>query len=94
MADPILFGTQKDYAWDAWRTASCRRPEDETISKKHFEEWWDSYLSNVPKFSLEDLFRAAWNTGASNTDKIKFESWWQEILDKQPGETPTPTSGP
>lgn len=78
MSDPMLFGTQMDYAWDAWKKASSgsSRP----ASNEEFKAWWDGHACTTHWTSLYEMMHAAWNAGAQEG----FTAWWQGILDSQP----------
>jgi hypothetical protein len=93
MAEPILFGTEKDYAWDAWRKAN----DEDGLSpdRAKFNAWWDSVaLARTWTGGMRELFEAAWNASVDEHAKFLrsgYAAWWQEILDKQPVVTMTPT---
>lgn len=81
MSDRILFGTQLDYAWDAWQRAFGPQPV-----RARFDAWWTNVALTKPWSTLYALMYAAWLAGANDRNGTGFDSWWQEILDKQPVE--------
>ena len=84
-ANPMLFGTEKDYAWDAWQKAfdaGTRLPDHEKFLK-----WFDEVYLKLGAFSMRDRFHAAWGVGVQDRNEqctSGFNAWWQEILDTQP----------
>jgi hypothetical protein len=85
MAEPILFGTQKDYAWDAFQTAfdAGKLLPDRT----YFETWWTEVGLTVQWKDLRQMFEAAWGSGVQCRNiacTAGFNAWWQQILDAQP----------
>ncbi len=83
--NPILFGTQKDYAWDAWQKAF----DAGTLlpARDRFETWWTEVGLTVEWKDLREMMQAAWGSGVQDHNiacTAGFNSWWQEILDKQP----------
>lgn len=84
--NPTLYGTQRDYALDAWRTA-CG-------SEDGFAHWWDSIAVVGPWHSTRELMAAAWSAAPCNpaiddpAPLARFEAWWRQILDGQPKEKP------
>lgn len=90
MSDPILFGTQRDYAWTAWQTA-YGAGDGQGAHEDEFTAWWDVAVA-AHWGSLEALMSAAWLAGsqAAAAKAPTFKAWWQSILDTQPvtGKTP------
>jgi hypothetical protein len=83
--DPILFGTEKDYAWDAYQkgygdgklTPNCEK----------FDRYFDEVYLKLAAYSLHDRMNSAWNVGVMHRNEeatAGFDAWWQEILDTQP----------
>jgi len=86
MSEPILFGTQKDYAWDAYQSGFGKGgvllPD-----RADFEDWWNMFGLGVQWQDLREMFHAAWGKGVQNRNvqgTAGYDAWWQEILDKQP----------
>lgn len=82
---PTLFGTEKDYAWNAWQKAfdaGALLPDHEK-----FVAWFDEVYLKLGSFGLHDRLHAAWGAGVQDRNEqctAGFNSWWQEILDSQP----------
>lgn len=93
MADdnnPVLFGTQKDYAWDAWQKAFDAGPGTSLPDPEKFNAWWNNVGTKVMFATTRDMMFSAWAAGI--TDRIQacnagFPAWWQQILDSQPKTT-------
>lgn len=77
MTDPLnphLFGTQKEYAWDAWKTKVAPL----TPSKELFDQWWEG-AANQRWNSVRDLMIAAWNNAVA--EQTTFDGWWNAIVE-------------
>ena len=86
MGDPVLFGTEKDYAWNAWQSAF---DAGGTLLPDHdkFEKYFDEVYLKLGAYSLHDRLMSAWNAGVLDRNEqgtAGFNAWWQEILDKHP----------
>lgn len=88
-SDPILSGTEKEYAWDAWQKAFGISFGGGSILPDHekFVAWWEVTGSRVAWLSKRELMQSAWQAGVY--DRLEqstagFNAWWQEILDTQP----------
>lgn len=84
MSDPILFGTERDYAWDAYQKAfdAGKLLPDRTKC----DAWWEIALKVAWK-DLHEMMSGAWGSGVQDRNEqgtAGFNAWWQEILDKQP----------
>jgi hypothetical protein len=82
---PILFGTEKDYAWDAYQKGYG----DGKLSpdRERFKKYFDEVYLQLGAFSLQDRMRSAWNVGVRDRNEdatAGYDAWWQEILDSQP----------
>lgn len=85
MSDPILLGTEKDYAWDAWQKAFDAGELLPDHAK--FLAWFDEVYLKLGAYSLHDRLHAAWCAGVQDRNEQgtrSFNAWWQEILDSQP----------
>lgn len=84
MSDPILFGTQRDYAWTAWQTA-YGAGDGQGANEAEFTAWWEG-VHNYTWQSVELMLHAAWTAGAqaAAAKAPTFKAWWQSILDTQP----------
>lgn len=83
--NPILFGTEKDYAWNAWQKAFDAGKL--LPSRERFDAWWRDVALVVSWPHIKNLLDAAWKAGVMDRSAqgySGFNSWWQEILDKQP----------
>jgi hypothetical protein len=83
--DPILFGTEKDYAWDAYEKAF----DANALQPDHavFDKWFDDVYLQLGSYSLHDRLHAAWGAGVQARNiacTVGFGAWWQKILDSQP----------
>lgn len=87
--NPTLFGTEKDYAWNAYQSAfdaGTLLPD-----RKRFEQYFDEVYAKLGAFSLRDRMQSAWNVGVQHRNEActaGFIAWWQNILDTQPVEGP------
>lgn len=79
--NPILSGTQMDYAWDAWQKAQFPG----TANRSEFDAWWSTALTKQWP-SVKALMQAAWD--GSRALCPTFDMWWKQILDDQPVTTP------
>ncbi len=84
--DPMLMGTEKDYAWDAWQRAFG---EGRVLlpDRAKFEKYFDEIYRVLADFSLHDRLQSAWNSGVLDRNEqgtAGFNAWWQQILDSQP----------
>lgn len=96
--NPQLFGTQEDVAWLAWSTAFgviTVAPIDASFSpgarlvadRAKFDLWWEQ-INASPWPDTYTLMVAAWTAGTSahaDAAQQAFNTWWQEILNAQPG---------
>jgi hypothetical protein len=82
---PQLFGTEKDYAWDAWQKAfdaGTLLPD-----RAKFEKYFDEVYLKLGAYPLRERLNSAWNSGVLDRNEqgtAGFNAWWQEILDSQP----------
>lgn len=87
--NPVLSGTQKDVAWDAWQSAfdAGKLMPDHT----KFLAWWDEFGVTVQWKSVYEMMQAAWGKGVQDRNEqctAGFALWWQQILaDAQPMES-------
>ena len=85
MSDPILFGTERDYAWDAYQKAfdaGTLLPDP-----MKFEAYFNEVYLKLGSFSLHDRMQSAWGRGVQDRNEActtGFNAWWQQILDSQP----------
>ena len=82
--DPMLFGTEKDYAWDAYQKGFGA---GETPSEAKFEKYFNDVYLKLANYSLHDRMQSAWNVGVRHRNELStagFDAWWQVILDSQP----------
>lgn len=82
--DPILFGTEKDYAWDAYRRGFGAGAD---VDRSRFETYFDEVYLKLGAYSLHDRMNSAWNVGVMHRNELGtggFAAWWQQILDSQP----------
>lgn len=77
MVDPILWGTQMEFAWDAWQKAfdaGILKPD-----RARFDTWWESVALHESWRELRELFQAAW-IAAANDRNIQctagFDAWF------------------
>lgn len=81
----IIFGTQKEYAWDDWQKAfdaGAHLPDHQA-----FLTWWDNTALTTRWNDLRGMMEAAWIMGVQDRTTQTghgFNSWWQEIIDTQP----------
>ena len=77
--NPILFGTQRDYAYSAFSRAYCGKLTfDDAEVTALFARFWDNLPA--PITDERSLFEMAWMAGAS----AAFNAWYMEILKGQP----------
>lgn len=86
--NPMLFGTQKDYAWNAWQTA-YGAGNGTGADRAEFDAWWER-IAAQPSGSIRALMAAAWQEGdrSARMKAPTFDAWWQQIIDTQPKVTP------
>lgn len=83
--DPILFGTEKDYAWDAYQKAfdgGVHQPNPAA-----FEKYFDEVYLKLGAFPLAERLQSAWNSGVlahNEASTAAFSGWWEGILASQP----------
>ena len=83
--DPILFGTEKQYAWDAYQKAF----DAGALLPDHgkFSTWFDEVYLKLGEWPMRERMHAAWGAGVQDRNiacTAGFNAWWQEILDTQP----------
>lgn len=59
--NPMLFGTEKDYAWNAWQTA-YGDGNGTGADQAEFEAWWQRATAQAWD-STKTLMMAAWQQG-------------------------------
>ena len=86
--NPVLFGTERDYAWNAWQTA-YGAGSGTGADENEFSAWWERRAAKGWP-SKRSLMAEAWTMGcrAALNKAPTFEEWWQQILDSQPAVTP------
>lgn len=85
MSDPVLFGTEHDYAWDAYQKAFDAGQLLPDRAK--FNAWFDEVYLQLGAYPMRERFNAAWGAGVQERNiqcTAGYDAWWQEILDKQP----------
>lgn len=77
--NPTIYGTQKDYAYDAFSRGYCGKLTfDDATMRAQFEVWWNALPA--PIADEHELFKLAWIEGAA----LSFNAWYMEILKAQP----------
>jgi hypothetical protein len=77
---PQLFGTQKDYAWNAWQAAfdaGTLLPD-----RDKFETWWTEFGLTIVWKSTREMMQAAWGKGVADRHEqglAGFNAWWAEV---------------
>lgn len=80
--DPTLFGTERDYARDAYQKAF-----GDGAARAKFETYFDEIYLKLGAFSLHDRMQSAWSRGVLDRNEqatAGYAAWWQQILDSQP----------
>ena len=82
--NPQLFGTQRDYAWNAWQTA-FGVGNGTGADEAEFQKWWEVAVTSRWD-STKTLMLSAWSMGAAAAaaKAPTFAAWWQQIVDAQP----------
>jgi hypothetical protein len=87
--NPVLFGTQRDYAWNAWQSAFDAGKLLPDSAK--FHAWWNDFGVTVQWKSVHEMMQAAWGKGVQDRNEqctAGFDAWWQHVLaDAQPVDT-------
>jgi len=77
MSDPVIWGTQKEFAWDAWQKAfdaGALKPD-----RQRFEKWWEEVALHTSWTELREMMQWAWLTGVYDRNvqcTAGFDAWF------------------